>query len=129
MDGSDPEVILSNLTSPMGITIDFQSSRLYWTSWAGDAIETSDLNGMDHRVVISLAKGSRPYGIGMFNGALYWSNQELKTVQTCFNVEDCQAREVYNANAYLRDLAIMHESNQPRTTRHNVCAGMGCSHH
>ena len=128
MDGSDSQIILSNVKSPMGITIDFQSSRLYWTSWAGNAIETSDVNGMDRKVVISLVQGSRPCGIGMFNGALYWSNQELKTVQTCPNVNNCQAVEVHNAGAHIRDMTVIHETNQPRFARRNDCVGMGCSH-
>ena len=129
MDGSDPEIILTDLNSPVGITIDFQFSRLYWTNKAGDAIETSDLNGMDHKVVANLTRDSFPCGIGTLNGALFWSNQNLKTVQSCPNANNCKPVEIHNANALLRDLAIMHESNQPRFRRRNDCAGMSCSHH
>ena len=47
-------MIISNLTSPTGISVDWVSHKLYWTNvqQADDTIEVAELDGSDHFVLI-----------------------------------------------------------------------------
>ena len=69
--GEDPTTFVSGLQFPMGIVIDFQSSKLYWTDHHSMKIQSSDRNGLN---VVTVQKLSRqPFGIAVLDGNLYWS--------------------------------------------------------
>ena len=78
MDGSNRSVIVPRLYSPKGLTIDFQESRLYWVSYYGGTVQSSDLNGHDVKVVVLRMKGNGPFGIVGWGEYLYWTHMASK---------------------------------------------------
>lgn len=62
MDGRGPSVLISGLDSPHGITIEFDSSRLYWAERDSSEILSSDFQGKDIRTIVTLS-GNAPVGI------------------------------------------------------------------
>ena len=129
MDGSGGHIMLSNLNSPIGITIDYQTARLYWTSYAGSMIESSGLDGEDRMTIVTLNRGTGPYGIDILDGILYWATLDSGEVQSCTGTDACNPTTVYEAGTFLRDIAIMSASHQPVLERQiNDCDGQGCSH-
>ena len=55
MDGSGSAIFLSGLGNPRGITIDFDSSKLYWVEKADGKIQSSDFEGKEIRTVLTLS--------------------------------------------------------------------------
>ena len=51
MDGSDRTVLVShNVTWPNGLTLDYDTRRLYWTDAKSQTIQYSDLDGNNRQV-------------------------------------------------------------------------------
>ena len=71
MDGSNSVTVVTGLSSPQGITIDFETSRLFWTDHAAHRIESSNLQGGDRHTVVHFSSEG-PWGIAVGNGRLYW---------------------------------------------------------
>ena len=76
MDGSDIETVLSGLTSPMGIAMDFEfgtPSRIFWTDNQDGTISSAYLDGSDVQVVISDLPG--PFDLAIYGDEIYWSDE------------------------------------------------------
>ena len=54
MDGSQRASIVTGVTWPNGLSIDFARDRLYWTDAAAKTIEHCDLDGRDRQVPLSV---------------------------------------------------------------------------
>ena len=63
--------MISGLHSPIGIAIDYSTSRLYCTDHGAQKIQSSGLDG--HDVVTVAVVASKPFGITVDEKQLYWS--------------------------------------------------------
>ena len=74
LDGSNVEVVLSNLSRPVGIALDTtQNGTVYWVDFGSDKIRRANLNGS---AVEDLVTGlDNPLGIALdvSNGKMYWT--------------------------------------------------------
>ena len=74
MDGSDVSVIVTRLNQPRGITIDFKSSRIYWTVSFDSTVQSSDMQGKNVQTGMQLPRRSWPYGMALHGNKLYVTN-------------------------------------------------------
>ena len=74
MDGTLRTVIHSTgVIWPNGLTLDYTTQTLYWVDASIDRMESSDVNGLNRRVLIT-AGIDHPYGIDIFQGTLFWTD-------------------------------------------------------
>ncbi len=77
MDGSSRTVLhSSSLSTPRGITMDYQAQTLYWVDSSLDKIERSNTDG-SNRVVLTSSNVQNPWGISVYSGNIYWSDTSL----------------------------------------------------
>ena len=84
MDGSNPTNLVVGAGDAVGIQIDFQTRRLYWTNHDCNRIQYSNLDGSGIVTAHHLSKSDKPMGIAIYGDRLYWSywGGETLKVQT-----------------------------------------------
>lgn len=82
MDGSDPKFLVSNLTWPNGLAVDWPNGRIYWIDAATSVIESVKINGQDRRVVLKDVF-KHPYSLTVYESRLYWCDSATKTIEYC----------------------------------------------
>ena len=104
IDGSNPVVLVGNLDDPSGIFVDNDSSRVLWTDYNADKIQSSYLNGTDVRDIIQLPRGSEPIGTVVYRERIYWAN--WATVQSC-NRAGQDVQTLYTATDIICQMALV----------------------
>jgi hypothetical protein len=80
MDGTARQTLHNtSLVWPNGITIDYQSQTIYWVDANLDKLESSHVNG-SYRRLVSFQRIVHPFSLTLYNGTLYWSDWEYRTV-------------------------------------------------
>ena len=80
MDGTLRTVIHSiGLVWPNGLALDYTTQTLYWIEASLDRMESSDVNGLNRRVLIT-AGIDHPYGIDVFQGKLFWTDDNRRAI-------------------------------------------------
>ena len=126
MDGSEVSVIVTGLSYPAGIAIDFQSSRIYWTVGGEDRVESIDMQGNHVQTVIQLPRDSGTYGIALYGNRIYVTNWSSKKVQSFTTVGE-DLRELHTDTNHLYHLAIVAARPDRPTSRKNHCENRACS--
>ena len=130
MDGSDPKEVFGAF-SPRGISIDFDSDRLYWAGHDDNTIWSCLRNGSDYGIVASLLSVAHPVGLVTVNQSIYWANLGTWNLQRS-SVTGGDVVTVYTGqNQPIQHLAVVTTS-QDQVAAANVvnnpCEGQGCSH-
>lgn len=123
MDGTSPRTIVTGLTEPCGIVVDFSVSRLYWADWEAGKIQSSDLNGRDVR---TLFPASQPYGIVVVGERIIWANKGNRELWSRSGREFKNASRLHTDNHYIRHLAVVPNFGLPNS-RENHCDGQNCT--
>ena len=100
-DGSSPSEFIPNLKCSSGITIDFDSSKLYWADCGAKKIQSCSLYGGEVATVAELSSG--PFGIALHKHELFWSLPDTSTLQRR-NKDGGDIISVYNGTARIRHL-------------------------
>jgi hypothetical protein len=82
LDGTNKETLInSGIPGPMGLAIDVEAERLFWTETEGDRIFSSNLDGGDVEVIFSndATRITEPFGIAVDpeNQHIYWTERWL----------------------------------------------------
>ena len=125
MDGSHPKTLFTGLRNPRGITIDFESRHLYWSSAGDDTIQMSNLDGSNRQTVLQLPQGSWPQGVALTANRIFWSAHYLKKLQ-CSMKGQRAITTVYTGSTEIKHMATVPVINLP-TNRNNSCPSRGCS--
>ena len=125
MDGSDPvRLVDTEIGEPIGIAVDFNSSRIVWADSAKNMIQSSNLDGSDLQTVVSLKSDQSPYGIALYGDKIFWSNYGTKTLQSR-DRSGRKVRTVYSGIHPIMGLASVN-ANEPTGVRQNDCDGQQC---
>ena len=124
MDGSDPVQVVTGLGNPVGITIDYDASRMFWTEHTGNKICSSNLDGTDVRPIVPLPSGTVPWGIAVHNDQIYWGNRNTSSLQRS-SKSGQDVRTVFTGSSPIQPL-MTSGGNFP-TTRRNQCEGHSCA--
>ncbi|XP_047459404.1 nidogen-1 [Mugil cephalus] len=87
INGGEPTaVIISNLVSPEGITIDYLGRKMIWTDSGMDHIEVASMDGSQRRVIINSDLVNPRSIITDSTGNLYWAdwNREAPKIETSY---------------------------------------------
>lgn len=76
MDGSERRTLhFVDISQPNGITIDYNSGRIYWSDAGLDRLEYSGFDGSDRSVVESGISGLlHPFSVTVADNLLFWSD-------------------------------------------------------
>ena len=74
MDGTERAIIHNtSLSTPYGLTLDYDTQTLYWTDYSLNKIEKSNVDG-SNRTVVTTQLVYDPYSITFYNGSVYWTD-------------------------------------------------------
>jgi len=133
LDGTNKKYLHNVTDEAMGLTVDTNSSRIYWVSRYASNIASVLSDGSDYQILV---KGlGRPVGLTNFQNLLYVCEQEtLKSVYGSIFSVDKQTKEKKSvlgtsnqSQLWFQDLTVMHNDLQ---TGNNTCAHLngGCEH-
>uniref|UniRef100_A0A672JCA6 Low density lipoprotein receptor-related protein 2b n=1 Tax=Salarias fasciatus TaxID=181472 RepID=A0A672JCA6_SALFA len=71
-------IIQTDLTTPNGLTIDYEDRMLYWADASRDRIERSTLTGENRQVVVQGVQN--PFAMTVFEQDIYWTDWSEKAV-------------------------------------------------
>ena len=82
MDGSERrDFIITDLSQPNGIAIDYQSGRVYWSDSDLDKLEFASYDGSGRTSVETQATGLlHPFAVSVGNNSLFWSDWATNTI-------------------------------------------------
>ena len=124
MDGSNVAEIVSGVEEPGDITIDFDSSRLFWVTRDTNKVQSSNLDGTDVQLVVQLSSGTEPWGIAITDDRLFWGNWGSESLQSSDKTgQDIET--TYNGTHSIYSLTVAYPN--PIQTRRNHCEGQLCS--
>ena len=122
LDGSDRQTIVSNkatnIRKPNGLSIDFDSNRLYWIDSIYKQIQSSNLNGTDIKLLTTAPKYmALAQGLIVFKDWIY-----LTTYRKIYRVDKENGSNVEDVKrdlSYPRGIKIYSQENQQKGD--NVC--------
>jgi len=127
MDGTHPTTIVKeNLHWPNGITVDAVAERVYWSDAKHDLLESSKFDGTDRRQTeVNVIR--HPFSLAVFEDRLFWSDWELRDIQSCHKITGQQREYLFNDTKIEPfGIHVYHPILEP--VLHNPCRGRPCSH-
>ena len=128
MDGSNFTQLVAG-SYDIGIAIDPDSDRLYWTNYYDREILSSYRNGSGVETVV-LLHGGAPWGLAKLNETLCWGDVYGNALQ-CSSVTGEDVVTVYKGTSTVRHLTVVPSPTLNDLRNKNVgnpCEGQGCSH-
>ena len=82
LDGSERRVLHNtNLINPVGITVDYDEGRIYWSDVGMDRIEFSAIDGFGRTMVETEMSGLyHPFALTVAGSTLFWTDWETNSV-------------------------------------------------
>lgn len=114
---------------PNGVTLDYQSERIYWVDAQLDYIASMELDGQKMRYIIqSSPMIPHPFAISIFKDWMYWNDWTRQAIFVANKENGAGMRMVAGGLSNVMDLKIISRTSQQGT---NLCASTGpntCSH-
>ncbi|KAH0628505.1 hypothetical protein JD844_009788, partial [Phrynosoma platyrhinos] len=112
MDGSDRHMLAVLMTEePVGLTLDYITSRLYWISEYKESIETIKTDGTGRYTFPEmLLKNQDPLGLAVFENWFFWADKEHLVYSS-----HSSPRVSVLLNHSVSALTVLHELQQPQS--------------
>jgi len=94
---------------PVGITIDSENRKVYWTNQTQGNIYEADLNGENTEILVSGL--SRPDGIVVADGKIFWTEVGIGVMKSS-NLKGEDIKRIAEFLDYPLDITVDRESNQ-----------------
>ena len=76
LDGENRSVFLSNIGRAIGLTIDFNANKIYWSDLDENRIMSVDMEGKNEQVLVSQMV-HHTYSLTQYDDFIYWAGQWL----------------------------------------------------
>ncbi|XP_074098383.1 low-density lipoprotein receptor-related protein megalin isoform X1 [Cotesia typhae] len=131
MDGSNFTMILNwndDIAWPNALTIDYFTDRIFWADAHLDYIAFADLEGHNHRIVLSGVKVPHVFAITVFDDHIYWTDWNLKAIMKAEKFSGANIKMLRNTTHRPYDIHVYHPLRQ--LPYENPCKenNGGCSH-
>ena len=114
-DGSNlTKIITEDLGSPIGLTIDLITKRIFWTDIHLRRIELSNYNGRNRFAVLQSNQAVYPFAIAFFDANLYWSDRSDDSIYSAYALSAANKTTIKQGtihSAYA--MTVYHNSLQP----------------
>ncbi|XP_036361362.1 low-density lipoprotein receptor-related protein 2-like [Octopus sinensis] len=128
MDGSNYErLIIDGLGLPTGLTIDFESQRMWWADAHFDAIEYANLDGT-HRQTVMKENVPFIHSLAVFEDWIYWTDSSRLSIEKAHKFTGRNHTILRNMTHQPSILIVFHSLRQKQYK--NPCGSNngGCSH-
>uniref|UniRef100_A0A8C8RFF6 Low-density lipoprotein receptor-related protein 4 n=1 Tax=Pelusios castaneus TaxID=367368 RepID=A0A8C8RFF6_9SAUR len=126
LDGSERKILINtDLGWPNGLTLDYDTRRIYWVDAHLDRIESADLNGKLRQVLISQV--SHPFALTQQDRWIYWTDWQTKSIQRVDKYSGRNKETVLANVEGLMDIIVVSPQRQTGTNACGVNNG-GCTH-
>lgn len=126
LDGSDRKVIINtDLGWPNGLTLDYDTRRIYWVDAHLDRIENADLNGRTRQILVSQV--SHPFALTQEGRWIYWTDWQTKSIQRVDKYSGRSQETILGNMEGLMDIIVVSPMRQSGSNPCGVNNG-GCSH-
>lgn len=126
LDGSERKVLINtDLGWPNGLTLDYDTRRIYWVDAHLDRIESADLSGKLRQVLVSHV--SHPFALTQQDRWIYWTDWQTKSIQRVDKYSGRNKETVLANVEGLMDIIVVSPQRQTGTNACGVNNG-GCTH-
>lgn len=115
---------------PNGLTLDYDTRRIYWIDARSDSIHTTKYDGSDpHEVMRNHEMLSHPFAIALYENYVYWTDWRTNSVVRANKWSGGDVSVIQRTLTQPFDIQILHPSRQPHDGI-NPCGDKngGCSH-
>ncbi|KAL5006584.1 hypothetical protein ScPMuIL_015390 [Solemya velum] len=116
MDGSAltrSVMIQTDISWPNGLTLDYDSSKIYWADAKLNLIDSCNFDGSGRQKVIT-DDLPHPFALTLFQDRLYWTDWHTHSIHSCNKVTGGD-REVILTNIFSpMDIHVYHRARQPK---------------
>lgn len=121
------KIVSENLGSPVAMSIDIITKRIFWTDTHLRRIEFSNYNGRNRLVSIQTNQTAYPFSLSFYDGQIYWTDRAQHSIYSADALSGRNRTTIRNGTVHsVFDLNVYHYSLQPNSP--NPCQNSGCSH-
>uniref|UniRef100_A0A670IUS4 LDL receptor related protein 1 n=1 Tax=Podarcis muralis TaxID=64176 RepID=A0A670IUS4_PODMU len=121
MDGNNRTLLFTNQKGPVGLSIDYQESKLYWISSGSGTINRCNLDGSGLEVLETMKNQLRKAtALAIMDDKLWWADQVSEKMGTCNKKDGTEAVVLRNSTTLVMHMKIYNESIQLHGT--NPCS-------
>ena len=110
LDGSNRHTVVSNVTRPTGLTIDFILGLIFWVDAEKKVIECADLNGTNRRTVAT--ELPKPFALTQYKDFIYWADWRLSSIYRANKSNGMDRTEIKGNIDFIMDILVFHSSRQ-----------------
>ena len=110
LDGSNRRTVITNMTSPSGLTIDFSLGLIFWVDAENKVIECANLNGTNRRTVAS--ELPNPFALTQYMDYIYWSDWRLNSIYRANKTNGLDRIQIKGNIESIFDILVFHSSRQ-----------------
>lgn len=115
---------------PNGLTLDYDSRRIFWIDARSDSIHTTKYDGTDHHQVMRNHEMlSHPFAIALYENYVYWTDWRTNSVVRANKWNGGDVTVIQRTLSQPFDIQVLHPSRQP-VDGPSPCGNNngGCSH-
>lgn len=113
MDGTSRTVLHSTgLSTPYGLTLDYNTQTLYWIDYTLNKLESSRTDG-SNRILLTRVNVQCPYGITFFDQKLYWGDWCQHKIYSTFLTSPNSVSSVISTGSAPYRIQVISEERQP----------------
>ncbi|XP_059139258.1 prolow-density lipoprotein receptor-related protein 1-like [Physella acuta] len=112
---------------PNGLTVDYDTRRLYWVDARSDSIHTITYDGDNYQLVLkSNEQLNHPFSLTVFGNYVYWTDWRFNSLVKANKFNGNEVTVLYKTYQQPFDLQMYHPMRQPQMI--NPCLNSKCSH-
>lgn len=119
LDGSNRRIIVSNVTRPTGLTIDFSLGLIFWVDAENKVIESAHLNGTNRRTVAT--ELPKPFALTQYKDFIYWADWKLSSIYRANKSNGMDRTQIKDDIEFIMDILVFHSSRQEGLYMQQFC--------
>jgi hypothetical protein len=131
LDGRNfTKIVNEDIGSPIGLTIDTITRRIFWSDTHLKRIEFCSYSGKQRFVALSSDRVAYPFALAFYNGMLYWTDRSNQSIYGAYALNGANKTVLQRGTIHsVFGMTVYHYSQQP-VSRGNPCGANngGCSH-
>lgn len=116
--------VISGANHATGLSMDFETRRLYWTSQLHLTIESADWDGKNRHVLVT---SDEPFAVTLFQDYVYWSDWQSGDIKRAHKITGLNQTLVHSNLDYTKSLLVYHDNRQTGASPCSINNG-GCQH-
>lgn len=110
LDGSNRRTVVTNVTRPTGLTIDFSLGLIFWVDGKNKVIECAHLNGTNRRTVAT--ELPKPFALTQYKDYIYWADWKLSSIYRANKTNGMDRTQIKGNIDFIMDILVFHSSRQ-----------------